>query len=177
MFWGYSASVDFQNELDNWDNEEEAVNILILGAGDARHILETISKYYRHKRQVKINFYIAEVLMELIARQILLLLTAFEPSKMLGLKEKVHLWMEIYGNILVRPNTAKYISQKSQQLIQAVTDFDYLKYRLPMVCLDLFKYKERDLLEVVFKFWSQENHDYNVVQHWDSRLRKSLGVR
>lgn len=101
---------------------------------------------------------------------------ALEPPQVLGLKEKARLWMEIYGNLLVRPTTMNYIVQKSRQLIHMVTDESYLDFRLPLVKLKLMKFKEIDALENIFKFW-QNNTLFNCVFMWDIRLRRSLGVR
>jgi dynein assembly factor 3 len=39
------------------------------------------------------------------------------------------------------------------------------------------KYKERDYLENVFKFWQLPKTRFPILQHWDKRLRKHLGTR
>lgn len=104
------------------------------------------------------------------------LTAALEPPLVLGLQEKTRLWMELYGNLLVRPTTVHYIMLKSRQLSLMVTDESYLDFRLPLVKLGHMKFKEMDALENTFHFW-MNNALFNVVHMWDIRLRRSLGVR
>lgn len=177
MFWGYGPAVDILAEIKDLKplNSREELNILIIGASDGRHILQTIAKYYTHPKR-RVNFYVTEVMLDMIARQILLLMTALEPSDKLGLFEKTRLWMEIYGNTLARPNTIKYLVKKAYQLVHMITDESYLSFRLPPVSVSMLKYKERDSLETIFEFWAKARFE-NVVKLWDARVRQSLGAR
>ncbi|KAI5751458.1 hypothetical protein M8J77_007673 [Diaphorina citri] len=176
MWWGYTPAIDFQEYLIETKGVEIPVlNILVVYGADARHILQTVAKKYRHPRR-KINFYVVEPLVDFVAKQMLLLTAALEPPHVLGLQEKARLWMEIYGNLLVRPSTVNYIVQKSRQLVLMVTDESYLDFRLPLVRLNFMKFKELDALESIFHFW-QNNTLFNSVFMWDIRLRRSLGVR
>lgn len=176
MLWGFSPALDIQNEIKNIvTHNAEELNILLIGTADGRHILKTISKCYTHPTK-QINFYVCEVLLDFVARQLLLFLIALEPSDRLGLFEKTRLWMELYGNSLLRPTTRDYLEKKSIQLVHMVTDLNYLSFRLPLVNLDLLKYKERDCLESIFQFW-EGKQKFNCVQLWDNRLRQSLGIR
>lgn len=176
MFWGFSPAIDFLEEACETESlkHKNELNILVIGAADSRHVLKTISRYYRHEIK-QVNFYVFEVLLELTARQLLLLLTAFEPSDKLDVFDKSRLWMELYGNTLLRPNTSSYLIRKAHQLIHIVTDNEYLKFKLPVVSIEFLKYKERDCLETIFQFWRGKN--FNIVSLWDGRLRQSLGVR
>ncbi|XP_054287701.1 dynein axonemal assembly factor 3 [Macrosteles quadrilineatus] len=177
MLWGYGPAVDVLEEISDVKSvmSKNEINILIIGASDARHILQTISRYYKRPRK-KINFYVADVMLEMVARQILLLLIALEPPDELGLFDKTRLWMEVYGNILVRPNTNKYIVKKSYQLVNMITSEVYLNSRLPLVSVSMMKYKERDNLETIFQFWAKNRFE-NVLKLWDGRIRQSLGTR
>lgn len=177
MLWGYGPAVDILAEIADVKpvTSQEELNILIIGASDGRHILQTIAKYYTHPRR-KVNFYVTEVLLEMVARQLLLFLTALEPPDKLGLFEKTRLFMEIYGNTLVRPNTSKYLVKKAYQLVYMITDESYLARRLPLVSTCNLKYKERDNLETIFQFWAKVRFD-NVIKLWDGRIRQSLGTR
>lgn len=177
MLWGYGPAVDILAEIADVKplNSQEELNILIIGASDGRHVLQTISKYYTHPRR-KVNFYVTEVLLEMVARQLLLFLTALEPPDKLGLFEKTRLFMELYGNTLVRPNTSKYLVKMAYQLVYMVTDETYLARRLPLVSICNMKYTERDNLETIFQFWAKVRFD-NVIKLWDGRIRQSLGAR
>lgn len=183
MYWGYSPSIDLLKEIlgNECLKDEEEFNILIAGASDGRHILKTIAKYYTNIKndndKKKLNLYVYEGLLELIARQIILFLIAFEPSEELGLNEKAHIFMEVYGNTLIRPKTFSYINKKSHQLIHCVTDLNYLSHRLPIIDLSLLKYKERDSLETIFKFWREDDNLFDIEQIWNKRIRQALGIR
>uniref|UniRef100_A0A8D8YTG2 Dynein assembly factor 3, axonemal n=1 Tax=Cacopsylla melanoneura TaxID=428564 RepID=A0A8D8YTG2_9HEMI len=176
MWWGYTPAIDLQDYLIETKGEEIPVlNILVIYGADARHILQTLAKKYKHPTR-KIHFYVIEPLVDFLAKQMLLLTAALEPPQALGLQEKVRLFMEIYGNLLVRPPTVNYIIQKSRQLIHMVTDESFLDFRLPLVKLNMMKFKEIDALQNTFQFWFN-NTLFNVVHMWDIRLRRSLGVR
>ncbi|KAK9502068.1 hypothetical protein O3M35_012671 [Rhynocoris fuscipes] len=179
MFWGYSPALDLLNEykLLNTIEGKTELNILVAGSADARHVLMTLAKYYKHEdaKNLTINFYIVDLLLEFLARELLLLLIALEPSAVIGLKEKADLWMEVYGNSMLRSATAEYIAEKSYQYIRMVTNKNYLCKRMPCLDLDYLKYKEKDRLEIIFKFWM--NNKLDMAESWDRRVRKYLGTR
>lgn len=85
-------------------NEDDELNVLMIGAGDCRHILKTLARSYRHKKR-KIHFYLLESNMELYARHMLFLSLALEPKKRMGLQEETELFLELYGNSLARKLT------------------------------------------------------------------------
>ncbi|XP_050543806.1 dynein axonemal assembly factor 3 homolog isoform X2 [Daktulosphaira vitifoliae] len=84
--------------------------------------------------------------------------------------------MELYGNTLVRPNTNNYLIKKSAQLIDVITNNEANHYCLPMLNFDSLKYKERDAIENIFKYW-KNNSGFNISKMWDNRLRNYLGKR
>lgn len=178
MLWGFSPAVDLLEETKchfGSFNYYDEMNILLIGCLDPRHILKTIAQRYRDDKPIRINFYLIEVCMEVFARQLLLLTVALEPSDKLGLREKARLYMEIFANALLRPTSAIYIIDKTLQFTHCVTDTDFLNKRLPCIKLDKLKYKERDSLENIFKFWQKER--FKISKLWDSRLRQDLGTR
>ncbi|XP_018576816.1 dynein assembly factor 3, axonemal homolog [Anoplophora glabripennis] len=175
MFWGLTPALNLLEEytLSKRDTPEE-LNILIIGGSDCRHILLTEAKKFLYAK-CKINFYLIDACMEHVARQLLLLNIALQPPENLGLEQKTKIFMEIYGNTLVRPSTAKYLKSLASNLVKMVTDYDYLKSFMSFINIDI-KYKERDYLENLLKFWCGRD-DYNICECWDRRLRKSLGIR
>lgn len=175
MFWGLTPALDLLKELEDHDgNLPEEINILIVGGADARHVLQTVAKRYRHKSP-KINFYLAEACVETVAKQLLLLNIALQPDNVLGLEQKTKVFMELYGNTMVRPSVAKYLASVAHELVKMVTNYDYLNKLMSCVTLDI-KYKERDYLENLLKFWCGKE-EFDICRSWDRRLRNFLGVR
>ncbi|XP_060528930.1 dynein axonemal assembly factor 3 homolog isoform X2 [Cylas formicarius] len=113
--------------------------------------------------------------METVAKQLLLLNTALQPESSIGLNQKTKIYMDLYGNALLRPSAARYLTNLAHDLLRMITDYDYLKKKMSIVTLNL-KYKERDFIENLLKFWCSKN-EFNIVDCWDRRLRKDLGVR
>ncbi|KAF4518168.1 hypothetical protein B566_EDAN007859 [Ephemera danica] len=180
MSWGHSPALDIQQHIEDVSaiSEQHALNILLVGVNDIRHLLRTIAQAYRHSAGRRLHFYVLESSVESVARQLLQIALALEPADVFSPLQKARTFLEIYGNTLVRPITLEYVRHKSNQLILMVTDPSYLKGRLPLVSLDQLKYKERDYLECTYKFWrSASQQDFDLVNLWDVRLRTSLGVR
>lgn len=180
--WGHSPALDIQQHIEEAApssvTDLPSVNVLVVGAGDVRHVLRTIAQAYRHSHGRRVHFFVLEPSIEAAARQLLMLTLALEPAEVLGPAQKARAFLEIHGNTLIKPNTLQYIRQKSNQLICMVTDPSYLKGRMPIVSLDYLKYKERDYLESTYKFWrSSTQQDFDIVNLWDIKLRSNLGVR
>lgn len=173
MFWGITPALDLFKEV-CINSKRTELNVLIIGGSDARHVLKTISKKYLHEN-VKLNFYLMEGCLESVAKQLLLLNIAFQKPQELGLTQKTRYFMELYGNSLIRPAVAKYLHNTAEYFVKLVTNPEYMKEKMPFVQLDV-KYKERDYLENLFKFWCGSD-DFNIFDCWDRRLRKNLGVR
>lgn len=171
MFWGLTPALNFLQEFLNLPDE---VNILIIGSADCRHVLKTLSKRYKYKN-IKLNFYLIEACPETIAKQLLLFNVAFQQQHAIGLNQRTRIFMELYGNTLIRPATARYLTSMSTHLVKMITNLNYMKEVMPYIYLEL-KYKERDYMENLFKFWCGSD-EFNICDCWDRRLRKSLGVR
>uniref|UniRef100_H2YJB7 Dynein axonemal assembly factor 3 n=1 Tax=Ciona savignyi TaxID=51511 RepID=H2YJB7_CIOSA len=185
--WGFSPALDLQKDLCDCEclsdapKEEgealEVVNILLIGCGDCRHILQTMARRKRHRKR-KVHIYVVENNLELLGRHLLLLTLALEPSHRMGLQEKVELFAELYGNSMIRQQTVQYLQEKANLFIEMITDLDYFDERMPSIDLSQLKYKERDYLEGIFKFWREPNPRYfNISTVWDNRLRQYLGTR
>ncbi|CAB4020560.1 Hypothetical predicted protein [Paramuricea clavata] len=124
------------------------------------------------------KIYVVENNLELFARHLLLLGIALESKQRLGLQEKCELFLELFGNSLIRPQTSEYLQEKANECIRMVTDLEYMKENFPLVDMSLLKFKERDLLEGIFKFWrNPDGKLFDITKCWDLRLRKYLEVR
>lgn len=171
QWWGFSPSLDL-TEYSRSKNKSE-VNILLVGASDIRHILHTLSKTSAEK----VNFWIYEDQIEVLARQILLLLVMTEPDSAYGLNSKTSLYLDLFGNSLLRPASGKYLKQKSRVLSEMITDLKYAKRRAPFLNLERLKFKDRDRLDDQFVYWRQDTDTLNIREQWDIRLRQYLGAR
>ncbi|BFG03248.1 dynein assembly factor 3 axonemal homolog [Drosophila madeirensis] len=192
MFWGLSSAVDLYAEYikafkikdeqggcgDGASSPSGALNILICGGADPRHIIKTLAKRYTYKSKPKLNIYVLDGCAEIVARNMLLLGVALEAPESFSLGYKAHLFMDIYGNSLMRPSSHHYVAAKGRTLLKMVTDEEELQRLAPMLCLEGLKYKERDGLEMAFSFWQpQPWHQYNIATYWEQRSRALLGTR
>lgn len=187
-WWGFSPAVDFieYHQMAEFpahkSNVSKPIKILIIGSGDIRHILKSLSKRNLLQKEnlaaQPLHFYVIENNLELYARALLLLSLAFEKPQNLGLQEKTELMVEIFGNSLLRPHTALYVERTANSFVEMVTDFDLLSEALPIFDLDSLKYKERDMLEGIFKLWRKpDTKVFDIEQCWDLRVRQYLGTR
>ncbi|OWF47948.1 dynein assembly factor 3, axonemal-like [Mizuhopecten yessoensis] len=185
-WWGFSPALDLQDKdvisalkglrLDSDDGPDE-LRILLVGAGDMRHLLTTVARSYRHGKR-KLHFYVIENNLELYARDMLFMTIALETQKRMGLQEKTELFLELFGNILVRKQSCEYVEKMATEFIKMVTDFEYLEKKLPIFDLSQLKYKERDFLESIFKFWRvSDTKFFDAEKVWDLRLRQLMGNR
>ena len=191
-WWGFSPSIDLLDlyakhcpESIDQTNEEKVINVLLVNAGDQRHLLNTIA--YRLKNtnkngKIKFRFYVYEKMLELYARDFLLLALAIEHPSKRGIQEKTELFLEIFGNLFLRDYTSQYIQSKANEFIKCITDFDYLdKINLKLFDFSLLKFKERDFLEGIFKYWrlkaQQDKDPFPADKCWELRLRTYLGTR
>ena len=191
-WWGFSPSIDLLDlyakhcpESIDQTNEEKVINVLLVNAGDQRHLLNTIA--YRLKNtnkngKIKFRFYVYEKMLELYARDFLLLALAIEHPSKRGIQEKTELFLEIFGNLFLRDYTSQYIQSKANEFIKCITDFDYLdKINLKLFDFSLLKFKERDFLEGIFKYWrlkaQQDKDPFPADKCWELRLRTYLVTR
>ena len=180
-WWGYSPCIDL---LANHDSSASTdLNVLIVCAGDQRHLLKTISSLAGGiNRTRRINFFVYEKMLELYARDLLLLSLSLEHPSRRGVQEKAELFLEIFGNLFVREYTANYVQSRAAEFIKYITDLDQLRQtNLNIFDFDLLKYKERDFLEGIFKFWRLRNQEskayFPAEKCWEFRLRNYFGTR
>ncbi|XP_057337778.1 dynein axonemal assembly factor 3 homolog [Microplitis mediator] len=171
--WGHSPPLDFQNEnyIKKNSDDNEPLEILTVGSKDPRHIIKTLASSSVNPRQF-INFHVVESSLEPIARSILLLHICLQ--KDLGLQVASRYYLEVLGNTLLTPATAKYLTKTIYQLISVITQTT----PCPWISIETLKYKDKDLIEAIFKFWVRAICEgVPVVKYWDQRIRKLLGTR
>lgn len=180
MFWGFSEAIDFYDEFKNYvngfeNNSEKTVNILLYGCADPRHIIKTIAKSYLHN--ISFNFYVIEGCPSLIARHMLLTVIPLEPSSLLSLLAKTHLFMDVYGNIQIRASSLEYIISKGKHFIKCVTDEIFHKQMQPIFDLSNLKYIERDCIEQICDYWRDKMKYFHLDCLWKQRIQKHMKSR
>lgn len=176
MYWGYSPALDLCEDYLKYicENKNE-LNILLFGNCDSRHILKTIAKSYKHN--IKINFYCLDEFIESISRNMLLMLIAFERSQCISLKNKTQLFMDIYGNTLIRPFSYNYLLSKSKILIKIITNINYLNEIIPIFNINYLKYRQRDIIIEQLTFWSNQQEKFDIQKYWNNAIKKYLNKR
>ncbi|XP_017117180.1 dynein assembly factor 3, axonemal homolog [Drosophila elegans] len=197
MLWGLSSALDLYEEYlkafkinddplreegdaegAGGDEPSNSLNILICGGADPRHLIKTLAKRYTHRIRPKLNIYVLDGCAEIVARNMLLLGVALEDPESFSLVCKVHLFMDLYGNAVVRPSSHHYMAAKGRTLLEMVTNDEKLRRLAPMLNVEGLKYKERDGLEMAFSFW--QPHPWNIFEvtsYWEQRSRALLGTR
>ncbi|XP_069494165.1 dynein axonemal assembly factor 3 [Ambystoma mexicanum] len=184
-WWGFSPALDLQmkclgSSMEHMNLSEDGtpeLNILLVGSGDCRHLLKTICQAHRWPPR-RLKFYIVENNCELLARQLLFLTLALESPQQMGLQEKSEAFLELLGNSLIRNQTAAYLQEKANLFIEYITDLELQQRKVPLLDLTALKFKERDQLEGIFKFWRNPDPKiFQIDKMWDLRNRQYLGTR
>jgi len=181
-YWGFTPALDLSSRLDlspgNDGDSKKAVRVYFDGLSDARHILQTVAKGLAKRDGLEMQFYISESNMNIYARQLVLLQLAFAPLTRVGLHEKVCAFMELHGNLCIRPQTKRILKEICDELILAVTDDDNARKLMPYITFKELRFKERDLVHQYLKRWSDAaSSSAPLTSAWDNKLRSSLGTR
>ena len=112
-----------------------------------------------------IHFYILEHPIQVLARDLLMLEVIMDFE--VPIRQRANVFLEIYGNALVQERTARYIEQIGQKLRGVVADG---ASTLGVISLEHMKYRERDVLESVFKSYMR-NDTFDMKHLRDHRLR------
>ncbi|XP_029426065.1 dynein assembly factor 3, axonemal isoform X2 [Nannospalax galili] len=162
-WWGLSPALDLQAE----------------SSVDGRHLLQTLAKATLWPLK-RFNFYVLENNLEAVARHMLIFSLALEDPEKMGLQERSETFLELWGNALLRPAVATFVRAQASRLAHLVPEPDRLVEQLPWLSLGQLKFRERDALEAVFRFWSggeKGPETFPMSRLWDSRVRHYLGSR
>lgn len=119
--------------------------------GDARHVMKSICDILpmQTERQHPINIYFHEKNKENLARLVLFLTLFCETG--LSQRERMELYLDLYGNCLIRDKTQEYLEGAARDLIQLVTEDKKCKSVLKeTVNFETLKFKDRDDMEDIF---------------------------
>ncbi|KAM6153825.1 dynein axonemal assembly factor 3 isoform 1-T2 [Erethizon dorsatum] len=184
-WWGLSPALDLQEESPAVHLDTDAaraapeLDVLLLGSVDGRHLLRTLARAARWPRR-RFNFYMLEHNLEAVARHMLLFSLALEDPEKMGLQERSETFLEVWGNALLRAPVAAFVRAQAARLALLVPEPDRLARELPWLRLCALKFRERDALEAVFRFWSGGERGpeaFPVGRLWDARVRHYLGSR
>eukprot|EP00743_Colponemidia_sp_Colp-15_P008071 GILK01008746.1.p1 GENE.GILK01008746.1~~GILK01008746.1.p1 ORF type:complete len:482 (-),score=68.77 GILK01008746.1:215-1660(-) len=173
--WGNSPAVDLLDAFKLLHRPETADchNILVSGSADIRHVLKTAARCHRHGAN-QIHIYLHDPKTEVVARHLLFLFLVNDTA--LSLRERVELFLDLYGNSLIREKSSNYVSDKVQALTRLVCEDARAGSLKELVDLSLLKYKERDELESIIHGWAA-TVPFDVESLRDQRLRHHYGVR
>ncbi|XP_042364613.1 dynein axonemal assembly factor 3-like [Plectropomus leopardus] len=179
-WWGFSPARDLLSM--GPVRLERDVNILLVGSGDPRHILKTISSL---RDEENLHVWVIENSMELVARQLLLIYLALIPRKAWGIMVEDRVFLEVFGNAEIRSQTEETLKRAASQLSLSVTETLETATH-PCLNTTLLKFKERDELARIFKLWVQPRLPSSssvcaapilMSKAWDYRVRQHLGTR
>uniref|UniRef100_A0A8C2YI63 Dynein axonemal assembly factor 3 n=1 Tax=Chinchilla lanigera TaxID=34839 RepID=A0A8C2YI63_CHILA len=126
------------------------------------------------------SFYMLEHNLEAVARHMLLFSLALEDPEKMGLQERSETFLEVWGNSRLRAPVAAFVRAQAARLALLVPEPDRLARELPWLRLCALKFRERDQLEAVLRFWSGGERGpeaFPVGRLWDARVRHYLGSR
>ncbi|KAL6095122.1 dnaaf3 [Pungitius sinensis] len=179
-WWGFSPARDLLSTGPVRPRGD--IHVLLVGSGDPRHILKTISGLQNHEN---LHVWVIEDCMEVVARQLLLLYLALTPQECMGNNEKTEVFLEVFGNGEIRGHTEERLRRAASQLIVSVTE-SLETATHPALNTALLKFKERDELTGIFQMWIQPRPSssssecaapVSMSKAWDYRVRQHLGTR
>ena len=169
-FWSVSSSYDIlNNEERNNTEENQNINIFLSNINDIHHILRTVAKSFEKKENLTIKFYVYEKVRENLARFIVLLNILNE--KEISLRDRIELFMEIYGNSLLSSRTNEYLVNIIKKLTKFVCgDKNYKGPLSELIDLSNLSYKEKDEICEIFKSYDNK-YNFDIDKYRDDRLR------
>jgi len=157
--WGHSPSVDLLSLLPEHLQKDPAspCNILCVHPGDITSVMMTMSRLGRRPEREKVSVSVMEDTPEGLARHLLLLSIFLDTD--LGPRECTEMFLEVYGNTMIRKQTAAYVESKVQTLVRFLTETmtgDAERRMAELVDVSHLKSKQRDAIEKVLVSWSCE---------------------
>ncbi|MPC07846.1 dynein axonemal assembly factor 3-like [Portunus trituberculatus] len=177
-WWGFSPPLDFCSYLkDNASTadarDREVVQVVVVGAGDPRHLLLTLAKSVGTKR---LRIFILEAYVEVYARLLLLLGAGLQVG--MGVRERATLLLDLWANLYLRPTSRTYLELVGRRFSMAMTDEALYSSLIGLVSASRLKYRERDAMDAVCRSWfTLSAGDYDPSLSWEVRLRQLLKTR
>ncbi|GET89704.1 hypothetical protein, conserved [Leishmania tarentolae] len=162
---------------------EDKVNILLAGASDIRHLLRTLSSLRAAesadgecRSQTTYHFYIYEPNLRLHCRHLLFLQWLLDSMFALEeLEERVLMFLDVYGNALLRDITAAQVRNVVQRLRKALENDTSSLLRI--ASFEEMKSKERDFVESQLAHWNRDASVADIREQWSQRVRQEMAER
>ena len=95
----------------------------------------------------------------------------------ISMRERQEMFLDLYGNTMIRDKTAAYLEGVTKELIQLVTeDYRCQSMLKDVINFDNLTFKARDEMEEVFQTWFQK-HPFEIEKLRDQRLRHHFAER
>lgn len=166
------------------------VHVLLAGACDIRHILRTLASLRATEAAATVDgatstssppsptyhFYLYEPNLRLHCRHLFFLQWLLDSMFALEeLEERVLMFLDVYGNALMREITAAQVRNVVQRLRKAMeVDGSALQQ---MVSFSEMKYKERDFVEGQLSHWNRDASVVDIEAQWTQRVRQEMAER
>uniref|UniRef100_A0A7S0WW51 Uncharacterized protein n=1 Tax=Pyramimonas obovata TaxID=1411642 RepID=A0A7S0WW51_9CHLO len=190
-FWGLSAPLDFkylssasrtlqaamEDGLNLGADQSDKLAVLQVAPSDPRHTLLTMARAWRRQPEREVQMTVWESSCESLARHMVLISIILDTD--LTPRERMEVFLEVYGNIKIRDKTAEYLEERGKMLGSVVLDSSFNEKDGVFNRLFDFsqlKYKEKDELVEVLRSYSRKQ-DFNMDAAWDWRCRKFYGER
>ena len=164
------------------NEEDQDVNFLLCGASDIRHILHTLSQQRVRSESAggslkTLHFYIYEPNLRVHARHLMFLQWLFDSVfSFAELEDRVAVFLEAFGNSMVREITAAHIKNETTRALKAIADQD--GPLAPSLDFSDIKLKERDFVEEQMRAWiSDSKSEAKIEDNWRQRLRTEMAER
>lgn len=166
----------------------DGVHILVAGAGDIRHLFRTIAQLRldEAKRQEAspsppdapvYHFYLYEPNLRIHCRHLFFLQWLMDSLLSLeDLEERVLMFLDVFGNIMLRDITAAQSRSVVQRLLRTL-QYDEGELNA-IVSFEEMKLKERDFVEGQLVHWGKDSSDAGTLaDQWERRLRQEMAER
>lgn len=116
QLYGLSPSINFfEDSLIDLADDDKEVNVLLSETCDLRHVMKSLAdelikpemKALKDGRKNPVNLYIHEKNLECLARDLLFLTIMCETG--MSKRDRMELFLDIYGNILLRDKSDSYL--------------------------------------------------------------------
>ncbi|XP_054711380.1 dynein axonemal assembly factor 3-like [Uloborus diversus] len=168
------STVETSKELGN-NSANKELNCLIIGDGIGC-LVETLSHMHKHKANV-LNFYVSGSCPESLTRVLLLLSLCRDMTPKISLLERAEMFLEIFGNSLLRRSTAAYVEEMSQTILGEITSEEHDHISASMVFKKYLKQRDIDEIVEVLTYLKDKEKSYCVENAWDSALRTYYRTR
>ncbi|KAG5500940.1 hypothetical protein GH5_04528 [Leishmania sp. Ghana 2012 LV757] len=163
-----------------WDEE---VAVLLAGASDIRHLLRTLSSIRAAESTngqlgapPTYHFYVYEPSLRLHCRHLFFLQWLLDSMFALEeLEERVLMFLDVYGNALMRDITAALVRNVVQRLRKALEADSSALRRI--ASFEEMKSKERDFVESQLAHWNCDASAANIKEQWAQRVRQEMAER